>query len=134
MERPMRCIIPPRVSFCQRWHVVQHKKFPQRFSRTQKRRMLRQIATDKRQLIDVPHKTLLEEAMELENVKEGMVPSLEKIKFGRKTTEDMELMSSVDEVMDTEALLIGEILISLNYSIISLTLPTIFKSKRQRKT
>ena len=26
MERPMRCIIPPRVSPNQRWHVVKHKK------------------------------------------------------------------------------------------------------------
>ena len=41
---------------------------------------------------------------------EGMVPSIEKTKFGRKATEDMESMSSVNEVMDSEALLIGEIL------------------------
>ena len=39
MERQVRCIIPPRVSPSQRWHVVQHKKFPQRLSRTQKRRI-----------------------------------------------------------------------------------------------
>ena len=26
-ERPLRCIIPPRASPSQRWHVVQHKKF-----------------------------------------------------------------------------------------------------------
>ena len=38
-EKPMRCIIPPMVSPGQRWHVVQHKKFGQRLSRTQKRRM-----------------------------------------------------------------------------------------------
>ena len=43
-------------------------------------------------------------------------------------------MSSVDEVMDSEALMIGEISISLNCSTIYLTLPTIFKSKIQRKT
>ena len=60
--------------------------------------------------------------MELEKVKEGMVPSLE-----RKANEDIESMSSVDEVMDLEALLIGEISISLKFSTISLTLPTIFK-------
>ena len=71
-----------------------------------------------------------EDAMELEKVKEGMVPSLEKTKFGRKTTEDMESMSSVDEMMDLEALMIGEIPISLNCSIVSLTLSTIFKSKK----
>ena len=55
-------------------------------------------------------------------MKEGMVPSLE-----RKANEDIESMSSVDEVMDLEALLIGEISISLKFSTISLTLPTIFK-------
>ena len=89
--------------------------------------MQRQITGDKRQLIDVPNKTLLEKAMELEKVKEGMVPSLEKSKFRRKATKDMESMSSVDEVMDSEALLTGEIPISLNCSIVFLTLPTIFK-------
>ena len=44
--------------------------------------------------------------------------------------EDMELMSNVDEVMDSGALMIGEILISLNCSTVSLTLLTIFKSKK----
>ena len=39
-------------------------------------------------------------------------------------------MSSVDEVMYSNVLLISEILISLNCSIFSLTLPTIFKSKK----
>ena len=42
--------------------------------------------------------------MELEKVKKGMVPSLEKVKFGRKATKDMELMSSENEVMDSKAL------------------------------
>ena len=41
-------------------------------------------------------------------------------------------MSSADEVMDSETLLIGEILISLNCSTISLTLSTIFKLKKGR--
>ena len=39
-------------------------------------------------------------------------------------------MSSVDEVMDSEALMISGVLISLNFYIVSLTLPTIFKSKK----
>ena len=42
-----------------------------------------------------------EDAMELEKVKEGMVPNLEKTKFRRKATEDIESMSSVDEAMDS---------------------------------
>ena len=67
------------------------------------------------------------DAMELEKVKEGVVPSVEKTKFGRKSTKDMESMSGIDEVMDSEALMIGEIPISLNCSSVSLTLPTIFK-------
>ena len=96
--------------------------------------MQRQRVVDKRQLIDVPDKTLLEEVMELEKVKEGMVPNLEKIKFGRKATEDMESMSNAGEVMDSKALLIGEIPISLYCSTVSLTLPTISSLERQRKT
>ena len=68
--------------------------------------------------------------MELETKKDGMVPNLEKTKFGRKAIEDIESMGSVDEVMDSEALLIGEIPISLNCYIVSLTMSTIFKSKR----
>ena len=63
-------------------------------------------------------------------MKEGMVPSLEKTRFGRKATEDMKSMSRVDGVIDSEALMIGEIPISLNCSTIFLTLPTIFKSKK----
>ena len=41
-------------------------------------------------------------------------------------------MGSVDKVMDTEALLIVEIHISLNCSTVSLILPTIFKSKKKK--
>ena len=63
-------------------------------------------------------------------MKEGMVPSLEKTKFGRKATKVMESMSSADEVMYSEALMIREISISLNCSTVSLTLPTTFKSKK----
>ena len=47
--------------------------------------------------------------------------------FGWKANENMKSMSGVDEVMDTKALLIGEIPISLDCSTVSLTLPTIFK-------
>ena len=38
--------------------------------------------------------------------------------------------SNVDKVMDSEAIIIGEIPISLNCSTVSLTLPTIFKLKK----
>ena len=73
-----------------------------------------QKAADRRQFIDVPVEIQKNDAMELEKVKDGVVPSVEKTKFRRKATEDMESMSSVDEVMDSEALIIGEIPISLN--------------------
>ena len=62
-----------------------------------------------------------------------MVPSLKKTKFGWNATEDMESMSNEDEVMDSETLLIGEILISLSCSTISLTFPVIFKLKKAEK-
>ena len=52
--------------------------------------MQRQRATNRRQLIDVPMEIQKEDAMELEKLKEGIVPSLEKTKFGRKATKDME--------------------------------------------
>ena len=45
----------------------------------------------------------------------------------------MESISCVDEVMDSEALLIGKIPISLNCSTVSLTFPTIFKSKKTKE-
>ena len=112
--------------------MVQHNKFPQRLSKTYKRRMQRQRVADRRQIIDVPVEILKEDSMELEKVKEGMVPSLEKTKFGRKAAEDMESMSSVDEVMDSEALMIVEIPISLKFSTVSLTFTTIIKSKKAR--
>ena len=50
--------------------------------------------------------------------------------LGGKAIEGMESMSNVDEVMDSEALIIGEISVSLNCSSVSLILPTIFKSKK----
>ena len=71
-----------------------------------------------------------EDAMELEKVKEGMVHSLEKTNYGRKVIEDMESISSVDEMMDPKVLMIGEISISLNCSTVSLILPNTFKSKK----
>ena len=67
-------------------------------------------------------------------MKKGMVPSLEKTKFGRKAIEDMESMSNVDEVMDSEALMISEIPISLNCSMFSNIANYFQVKKKQRKT
>ena len=62
-----------------------------------------------------------------------MVPSLEKTKCGRKAIKDMESISSVDGVMDSKVLMIGEISIFLNCSTVSLTLSTIFKLKKKKE-
>ena len=35
----LRFVVPPPVPLEQKWHVVQHKKFPQKLTRTQKRKM-----------------------------------------------------------------------------------------------
>ena len=93
--------------------------------------MGRKKEADRRQLIDVLMEIQKEDSMELEKVKEGMVYISEKTKFGRKFAKDMESMNSVDEVMDTEALLIGEILISLKISTISLTFQ-LYSSQKAR--
>ena len=47
---PPRFVVPPPVSPRQKWHVVQHKKFPQKLTKTQKRRMERLGAMEKWQL------------------------------------------------------------------------------------
>ena len=51
--------------------------------------MQRQRAADRRHHINVYVEIQKEDAMELEKVKEGMVPSLEKTKFERKAAKDM---------------------------------------------
>ena len=84
-ERHVTCIIPPMVSPSQRWHVVQHKNFPQRLSMTRIKRMRRQRADDRRQLIDVPVEIQKKDVMELEKVKEKMVYSSEKNKFWKES-------------------------------------------------
>ena len=70
MERPMRSTFLLGFLLVKGGMWYNTKNFPKRFSRIQKRRMKRSKATYKRQLIDVLDKTLLEEAMELEKVKE----------------------------------------------------------------
>ena len=45
-----RFAVPPPVPPEKNWHVVQHKKFSQKLTRTQKRRMQRLRAMEKRKL------------------------------------------------------------------------------------
>ena len=47
---PQIFIVPPIISPLQEWHVVRHKKFPQKLTRTRKRKMHRQSVMEKRQL------------------------------------------------------------------------------------
>ena len=47
---PLRFVISPPVLPGQKWHVVQHKKFPQKLTRTQKRKIQRLRAMEKRKL------------------------------------------------------------------------------------
>ena len=49
---PPRFVVPPPISPEQKCHVVQHKKFPQKLIRTQKRRMQRLRAMKKLQLLE----------------------------------------------------------------------------------
>ena len=60
---PQRFIVPPTISLVQEWYVVQHKKFPQKLTRTQKR----QRAMEKRQL---PREMLHGKPKEAKNLKE----------------------------------------------------------------
>ena len=47
---PPKFVVPHLIPPEQKWHVVQHKKFPQKLTRTQKRRMQRLRAMEKRKL------------------------------------------------------------------------------------
>ena len=70
---------------------------------------------------------------EAENLKDEVMPTLNKTKVGRKAIEDDEssCRSTEDmaEEMDLGTILIGTILISLKCSTICLTLPDFFKLK-----
>ena len=49
-KMPPRFVISPLISLGIEWHLVKHKKFPQKLTKTQKRRIQRQRAMEKRQL------------------------------------------------------------------------------------
>ena len=62
------------------------------------------------------------------------MPSLEKTKYGGKVTKNVESICSSNEETYLGTILIGTNLISLNYSITSLTLPAFFKSKEMEES
>ena len=69
---PPRFVVPPSVPPKQKWHVVQHKKFPQKLNRSQKRRMRILRAMEKKKLLEeMPQ----ENPKEVENLKEEMRPT-----------------------------------------------------------
>ena len=123
---PHRFIIPLTISHVQEWQVVQHKKFPQKLTITQKVRMQRQIAMEKRQLLG---EMLQGKPKEVENLKEKVMPSLEKTKSGGKAIENVESICSSNKETYLRTILIGINPFSLNYSTNSITLPAFFKLK-----
>ena len=84
---PLRFVIPTLVPPEQKWYGVQHKKFPQKLTRTQKRRIQRSRAVEKRKL---PKKMPQEKPKEVKNRREEVKPAPNKTKFGRNATEDDE--------------------------------------------
>ena len=129
-KMPPRFVISPPISLRKEWHVVQDKKFPQKLPRTQKRRMQRQRAIEKRQL---PGEMLQGKPKEAEKFKEKVMPSLEKTKYGGKATKNVESICSSNEETDLGTILIVTNPFSLNYSTSSLTLLALFKSKEMEE-
>ena len=85
---------------------------------------------EKRQL---PREILQGKPKEVENLKDRVMPSLEKTKYGGKAIENVESICSSNEETNLETIMIGTNPISLNYSTSSLTLPAFFKSKKMEE-
>ena len=100
--------------------MVQYKKFPQKLTITQKKRMQRQRAMEKRKL---PTEMLYGKPKQMENLKEKVMPNLEKTKSGGKATKNIESICSSNEETYLRIIMKGTNHISLNY----LTLLTFFK-------
>ena len=66
----VRFIISPIVSLVQEWHVVQHTKFPQKLTKTKKKRMQRLKGMEKRQLNEALKEAPDEKTKESEKLKE----------------------------------------------------------------
>ena len=77
----------------------------------------------------MPH----EKSNEIENLREEVMPTSKKAKFGRKATEDEESSCESDEEMHLKTILICTFLASLKCSTISLTLPYIFKKREMEE-
>lgn len=97
--------------------------------RTQKQRV-----AGKRQSIDIPKEIFKGGVIDFEKVKEGLVPSLEISKFGRKSIGDVESIGSFEKGMDLEIIMIGTIPIPINCCTTSLTLLDSYKFKEMTKS
>ena len=75
---PPRFVVPSPISPGQKWHVVQHKKSPQKLTITQKRRMQRLRAMEKRQLLEEMPQG---KQKKVENLREEMRHSPKKTKL-----------------------------------------------------
>ena len=78
--------------------------------------MQRQKSIEKRQLNEVPKEALEKKTKESEKSKEETMPNLEKIKFGRRATEDAKSNFNPDKETYLGMILIGAIPIFLNCS------------------
>ena len=121
-----RFIVPPKVAPGNQWHRVQHKKFPQSLTRTQKRRLQRQRALERRM--------------------EELKLSPQKSKFRRKATEDEDVEEEENHMIDAmdenesvassketgsvkiTSFLVGSISITLNCATASVILPPVFRA------
>ena len=74
-----------------------------------------------------------EKPKEAEDLREEVMRTSKKTKFGRKNTEDEESSCGSDKEIDLRTILIGTFFISLKCSTISITLPYFFKSKEMEE-
>ena len=77
---------------------------------------------------------LQEKPKKVENLKEEVMSTPKKTKFGRKAIDDVEFGCRSIEEIDLRTTMIGTILISLNCSTISPTLLDFFKSKEMKES
>ena len=79
--------------------------------------------------MQLPGEIIQRKPKEVENLKEKVMLSQEKTKYGGKATENIESICSSNEEIDLGTILIGKNRFSLNYSTSSLTLPPFSKLK-----
>ena len=130
-KTPLRFVVPPPVPLGKKCHVVQHKKFSQKFTRTKKRRIQRLRAMEKRKL---PEEMPQIKQKETENLKQEVRRTANKTKFGKRATKDDESSCGSKVEMDLTTIMISKFPVSLKCSTISLTLLDFFKLKEMEES